>query len=202
MNKQVIISVGREFGSGGHIIAEELSKRFNLPLYDSNILEHIAEEKNFDHNLMRKHEEKARVRFFTKKVRGHSSSIRDHIANMQFKFLQKKGDAGESFVVVGRCSESMLDENKHLISIFVIGDIPCKIKRIKEVLNISSDKEADRLRIKKDLERKSYHNYYCKHKWGDSRNYHLCVNSSKLGIEKTIDMLEAYIKDRIEAFED
>ena len=202
MDKQLIISIGREFGSAGHIIAEELSKRFNLPLYDSNILEHIAEEKNFDHNLMRKYEEKPRIKFFTKKVKGHSNSIRDHIANMQFKFLQDKGDSGESFVVVGRCSECMLDENKHLVSIFILGDIPLKIQRIKEIYNISSDKEADRFRIRKDFERKSYHNYYCKHKWGDSRNYHLSVNSSKLGIEKTIDMLEAYIKERYEAFED
>lgn len=198
MNKQLIISIGREFGSGGHVIAEALAERFNMPLYDHNLLEHIAEEKNFDHESLRKYEEKPKVKLFNKKVKGHSTSFSDHIAQMQFEYLQKKADDGESFVVVGRCSESMLSHNENLITIFILGDIPCKINRIKEVYGIDSDEEANKLRVKKDLERKYFHNYHCKGKWGDSRNYHLCVNSSKLGIEKTVDMLERYIKDRIE----
>ena len=202
MAKQVIISIGREFGSAGHVIAEVLAKRFELPLYDHNLLEHLAEEKNFDHELLRKYEEKPKLKVFTRTVKGHSSSFSDQIARMQFKFLQDKADKGESFIVVGRCSETMLNENKNLISIFILGDISCKIKRIKEIYNIESDDEAERLRVRKDWERKTYHNYHCKKKWGDSRNYHFSINSSKLGVEKTIDLLEQYIKERIAGFED
>ena len=201
MNQQVIISIGREFGSGGRMIAEELSKRFGLPYFDHNLLEHLAEEKNFDHEILRKHDEKRRPHFFSRTVKGHSSSVRDHVANMQFKFLQAKADAGDSFIIVGRCAERKLAENKHLISIFVLGDTPCKIKRIKEVYHLASDEEADRMRIRKDADRKSYHNYHSRGKWGDSRNYHLSINSSKLGLEKTIDFLETYIKERISQFE-
>ena len=73
---------------------------------------------------------------------------------MQFEFLQKKGDAGESFVVVGRCSEAMLSHNPNLVSIFILGDIPCKIQRVKEVYGLKTDAEADKMRIKKDQERK------------------------------------------------
>lgn len=197
MEKQIIISIGREFGSGGHIIAEAIAKRFELPLYDHNLLEHIAEEKNFDHKTLRKYEEKPKVKLFNKKVKGHTTSFSDHIAEMQFEYLQKKADNGESFVVVGRCSEFMLSHNPNLITIFILGDIPCKINRIKEVYGIDDDEEANRLRIKKDWERKTYHNYHCKGKWGDSRNYHFSINSSKLGIEKTVDILEQYIKERI-----
>lgn len=198
MNKQVIITIGREFGSGGHVIAEELSKRFELPLYDNNILEHIAEEKNFDHEKMRKYEERPKSRLFSRRVKGHSSSFAEHIANMQFKFLQDKADSGESFIAVGRCAERKLAKNKNLIAIFVLGDIPCKVQRIKEVYKLGTDEEADRLRVRKDLERKYYHNNHSTGKWGDSRNYHLCINSSKLGIEGTIDFLESYIKERVE----
>ena len=201
MNQQVIIAIGREFGSGGHVIAEELSKRFHLPLYDQNLLEQVAEEKGVDHATLEKYDEKPILKFFTKTVKGYSSSLAEHVANMQYKFLQDKADAGDSFVIVGRCAERKLAENKHLISIFVLGDIPCKIKRVKEVYGLATDEEADRMRMRKDLERKMYHNNHSRGKWGDSRNYHLSVNSSKLGIEKTIDFLEVYIKERIKEFE-
>ncbi len=197
MSQQVIIAIGREFGSGGHVIAEALAKKFDLPLYDNNLLEHLALEKEFDHELLKKYDEKPKPKFFNRSVRGHSTSFAEHIARMQFKFLQEKGDAGESFVVVGRCAEFMLSHNPNLISIFILGDIPCKIKRVKEVYNIDSDDEANRLRIRKDLERKYYHNNHCKGKWGDSRNYHFSINNSKLGIEKTVEILETYIKERM-----
>ena len=197
MEKQLIISIGREFGSGGHIIAEALAKRFDIPLYDQNLLEHIAEEKNFNHEELRRFEEKPKIKFFHKRVKGHTTSFVEHILKMQFEFLQKKGDAGESFVVVGRCSEAMLSHNPNLVSIFILGDIPCKIQRVKEVYGLKTDAEADKMRIKKDQERKVYHNSHCKGKWGDSRNYHISINSSKLGIDGTVDLLEKYIRERI-----
>ena len=193
----MIISIGREFGSGGHIIAEALAKRFDIPLYDQNLLEHIAEEKNFNHEELRRFEEKPKIKFFHKRVKGHTTSFVEHILKMQFEFLQKKGDAGESFVVVGRCSEAMLSHNPNLVSIFILGDIPCKIQRVKEVYGLKTDAEADKMRIKKDQERKAYHNSHCKGKWGDSRNYHISINSSKLGIDGTVDLLEKYIRERI-----
>ena len=111
--------------------------------------------------------------------------------------MQKKGDAGESFVVVGRCSEAMLSHNPNLVSIFILGDNPCKIQRVKEVYGLKTDAEADKMRIKKDQERKAYHNSHCKGKWGDSRNYHISINSSKLGIDGTVDLLERYIRERL-----
>ena len=75
MNKQLIISIGREFGSGGHVIAEALAERFNMPLYDHNLLEHIAEEKNFDHESLRKYEEKPKVKLFNKLIHTLSYSF-------------------------------------------------------------------------------------------------------------------------------
>ena len=111
--------------------------------------------------------------------------------------MQKKGDAGESFVVVGRCSEAMLSHNPNLVSIFILGDIPCKIQRVKEVYGLKTDAEADKMRIKKDQERKSYHNSHCKGKWGDSRNYDVSINVSKLGIDETARVLAEYIDARM-----
>lgn len=196
MEKQLIISVGREFGSGGHKIAEELSSRFCIPLYDQNLLERIAAEKNVGHETLKKYDEKPKNKLLSRTVKGYSNSPQEHIANMQFEFLQKQAKKGESFVVVGRCSETKLKDFDGLVSLFILGDIEEKVKRVCRIYQLSEE-EARELMKREDWKRKSYHNYYCKGKWGDSRNYDLSVNSSKLGIGGTVNLLETYIKERM-----
>ena len=198
MGKQLIISVGREFGSGGHVIAEELARRFELPLYDNNLLEHIAEEKEISHESLKKYDERPKNRLFSRTVRGYSNSMQENLANMQFDYLKKKAAAGESFVIVGRCSETILKGFDGLVTIFVLGDPDVKAERIRKVYGVSEE-EARRMMKREDWNRKSYHNYYCKGKWGDSRNYDFSINSSRLGIEKTVDMLENCIRARMES---
>ena len=196
MSKQLIISLGREFGSGGHKIAEMLAERFNLPLYDSNLLEHIAEEKDIEGEHLKKYDEKPKSRLFSRTVRGYSNSMSDNLANMQFDFLKKKAASGESFVIVGRCSETILKEYEGLVSIFILGDRDAKAKHVQEKYGVSED-EAYAMMKQEDWKHKSYHNYYCKGKWGDSRNYDFSINSSKLGVERTTDIIEVYIKERM-----
>lgn len=198
MERPLIISVGRECGSGGREIANDLAKRFNLPLYDSNILEHVAEEKDIDSTELKKYDEKPKIRLFSRTVKGYTNSMHENIANLQFEFLQKKAEAGESFVIVGRCAETKLKGYEGLVSIFVLGDKETKLARIKRICNADDD-EARYIIERTDWQRKSYHNYYCKGKWGDSRNYDLSINSSKLGIVKTADILESYIRERMQS---
>ncbi|MBR6664187.1 MAG: cytidylate kinase-like family protein [Lachnospiraceae bacterium] len=195
MEKQLIISIGREFGSGGHVIAEALAKRFNIPLYDHNLLDHIAEEKNLNAEELKKFDEKPRNVLLSRTFKGHSSSPSDHIAMMQFDYLKKKAEKGESFVVVGRCAEMVLKEYEAMISLFVLGDKECKTKRVMEVYDISKE-EARKKMERHDVYRKQYHNSYCDSKWGDSRSYDLCINSSRLGIDGTVAMLADYIRAR------
>ncbi len=200
MNKQVIISIGREFGSGGHAIAESLSKRFRLPVYDHNILREIAGEKKLDHKELELYDEVPKSRLLSRTVRGYSNSPEENIANMQFEFLRKLSERGTSFIVVGRCAESVLKDFPGLISIFILADSEAKIERIRKIGGLSRA-SAQAAIYNHDRSRKTYHNYYCVGKWGDSRNYDICVNSTKLGIEGTADMLEAYIRRRMELAE-
>lgn len=193
---QVIISIGREFGSGGHEIAEKLSKRFGFSMYDVNLLREIAVEKNLDHTLLEKYDEVPKKRFISRNVRGYSNSPEENIANIQFEYLQKKAREGKSFVVVGRCSEAILKEFEGLITIFVLADRDKKIERVSGIRQISAA-EAESVMHRHDKKRKEYHNYYCTGKWGDSRNYDISINSSKLGIDKTTDYLENYIRERM-----
>ena len=196
MEKQLIISVGREYGSGGHAIAEELAKRFDLPLFDNNLLEKIAQEKEVSHEDLLRYDEKPKSFIFSRTVRGFSNSMEELTAKMQFDYLKKKAEAGESFVIVGRCAETSLKDCPALVSIFVLGDWKAKLKRIQEKFGVT-EAEAQRMMERNDWKRKSYHNNHCKGKWGDSRNYDLSVNSSRMGIDVTADFLELYVKLRL-----
>ncbi len=197
MSEQLIISIGREYGSGGHDIADELAKRFGLDVYDVNILREVAVEKNLDASLLEKYDEVPKRRFISRNVRGYSNSPEENIANIQFEFLQNKAKNGKSFVVVGRCSETILKDYKGLITIFVLADRDVKIERVSTIRKMSVA-EAEATMNRHDRKRKEYHNYYCTGKWGDSRNYDISINSSKLGIDATVDYLESYIRARIE----
>lgn len=193
--KQMIISIGREFGSAGHEIAEKLAERFSLPLYDYNLLREIAGEKKVNVANLEPYDEVPKKGFGSRTVRGYNNSPQENIAYMQFDFLKKKAKEGQSFVVVGRCAEEALKEYKGLITIFILGDMDTKIERIAKLHNLS-EKQAKEMIIQQDKKRKAYHNYFCEGKWGDSRNYEFSINSSKLGLEVTVEVLEDYIKRR------
>ena len=196
MDKQYIVVISREFGSGGHEIAEMLSKKLNVNLYDRKMLDEIAMEKNMHVDQLKKHEEKPRRKLLSRRVRGYSNSPEEIIAEMQFDYIRKKADSGESFVIVGRCADTVLRDRPGMISIFVTGDKECKIKRIMNVFGISRE-EAESKRKRHDRTRKQYHNIHSDFKWGDSRYYDVCINSSKLGEDITADLVETYIKERI-----
>lgn len=196
MEKQIIISIGREFGSKGHLIAEKIAKDFEIAFYDRNLLDAIAEEKDMNAEHLEKYDERPRNRILSRNVNGHSNSMEDHLVQMQFEFLQKKAESGESFVIVGRCARTALKDYDNVISIFVLGDKEDKMAHVMEKFNLS-EKEALMKMMRHDKTRKAYHNRYSEYKWGDSRGYDLCINSSKLGMEKTAQLIEEYVKERM-----
>ncbi|MDE5620218.1 MAG: cytidylate kinase-like family protein [Ruminococcus sp.] len=193
--EQLIISVGREFGSGGRVIAEALAERFGIPIYDRHLITEIADKTGLTPEQIEKYNENPKKRIISRRVRGYSNSIEDNIAEMQFDFLKEKSESGESFVVVGRCSETKLKSNPALVSLFILADMDAKVKRVMEIYELSKE-DAEDFIFKKDKKRKRYHNYHCSGHWGDSRLYDICINSSCLGIEKTVDYLESYIRAR------
>lgn len=198
MEKQLIISVGREFGSGGHEIAEKLAKHYGLQLLDHNLLDEIAAERqHMNVEEIRHLDEKHNTTFFSRTVRGFSSSPQENISLMQFDYLQKKAANGDSFVIVGRCSEDVLKDYESMVSVFILGDREVKIERIMKLYDLPKNL-AERLMNEKDMKRKRYHNGFCEGKWGDSRNYDISVNSSVLGIDKTVEILIDFIDEKID----
>lgn len=195
MDKQLIISLGREYGSGGRAIAEKLAEHYGIPLYDYNLVKEIAKEKNVIGVDYSKYDEVPKKHLISRNVKGHSNSPEEHIANMQFEFLKRKAQEGESFVVVGRCAEYVLKDCPALISIFILGDPEAKVKRIAERDGLTLE-DAEKKVLIQNRARKYYHNYYCEGKWGDSRNYDISVNSTRLGMDGTAQMLIRYIDER------
>ena len=195
-DKQIIISVGREYGSGGHAIAEILSKRFGLPFFDRNLLEEIALHKEVDVKNLEKYDETPKIPFLSRTVRGCNNSPEENIAMLQFDFLKKMAKEGKSFVIVGRCSENVLKDFSGLISFYILGDIDARIERVMHVYDVSREEAADRVRTH-DKSRKAYHDHFCEWKWGDSRNYDCSINSSRLGIDETADIMDDYIRRRM-----
>ncbi len=196
LNEQLIISLGREFGSGGHLVAEMLAKRYDLPLYDYNLLAEITAGKNIDVSNLKKYDELPRQRIFHRTVKGFHSSPSINIAQMQFDFIRKKAEEGESFVIVGRCAEEILRGHPALVSVFVLGEHSHKLERIKRLYNLNHE-DAEALMQTTNRKRKQYHNYFCTTQWGDSRNYELSINSSYIGYEETADIIADYIDHRI-----
>lgn len=194
MSEQLIISVGREFGSGGHEIAQKLANFYHLPLYDHNLLDEVAKRYALDGEDVKELDEKKKS-VFARSVRGMHSSAAQNLAELQFKFMREKADAGESFVIVGRCSDSILRGHEGLVSIFVLGDMDVKTKRIMTLYQ-KNEKDAIAFIQEKDRKRKMYHNSHCSIKWGDSRGYDLSINSSKMGIDETVKTLTQYIDAR------
>lgn len=196
MKKQVMISISREFGTGGHTIAKIIAEDLGINLYDRSMLDEIAKEKGIQVENLEKYDERPKVPVVSRSVRGYSNSPEDVLVALQSEYLQKRADEGESFVVVGRCAETALEGREGLITIFILGDKKDKIKHVQEKFGLS-EKEALRKMTRHDLARKSYHNRHSTWKWGDSRGYDICINDSRLGVEKTVELIERYVKERM-----
>ena len=197
MDKQVIISVGREYGSGGHYVAHKIANDLGIAYYDRSILDELAKEHNVSPEFLEKYDETKGNPLLSRRVKGLSNSIDEILVEMQFDLLRKKAASGESFGIVGRCAEELFRGEERLVSVFVVADMEDRVKNVAEQHKISPTEARAKI-YRHDQGRKKYHNRYSSVKWGDSRGYDVCINSSRLGIEGTAKALEAYIAARLE----
>ena len=161
MDKQLIISVGREYGSGGHEIAQKLEKNYLL----------------------------------ARTIKGYNNSPEQNVAKLQFNLLREWAKEGKSFVIVGRCSDQILKDNPNVITIFVNGTDLAKIERLMRIYD-RGEQDAEEKMKKVDKKRREYHNSNCKADWGKASSYDLCICSSHLGIDGTVEILKKYIEAR------
>lgn len=197
MNKQIIVAIGREHGSGGHYIADLIARELGVKLYDKVSIEKEITSGGYSEELVSEMDEKP-VNFFTSRRIGRfSNSLEVNVAEKTFAMLRSKAAEGESFVVIGRCGEQVLENNPNCISIFICDDPQFKLNRVMNKLGLNAEQAIEEIR-NVDRSRKNYHNYYCDTKWGDARGYDLTVKSNVLGCERTVEMLVGYIRSFME----
>lgn len=197
MKEQIIVAIGREHGSGGHYIAELVSKALGIKLYDKKTIEAAIVDQGYSQELISQKDERPVNFFASRRIGKFSNSIEVNVAERTFQMLRTKAAQGESFVVLGRCGEQVLKGNPNCISIFICGNPQFKLSRIMEKLGLDAEAAIEEIKTV-DRSRKNYHNYYCDTKWGDARGYDMTVKSDVLGCEKTAEMLTGYIRDFME----
>lgn len=191
MEKQLIVSISREFGSAGHEIAEKLASELGIDLCDRSLLDELAKEKNSSAEKLAEFDEKP-VSFLAKRIGDHTNSAENIVAQMQFDYIRKKADSGASFVVVGRCAETVLAGRENFFRFFILGDREEKLRHVELKYHLSEEESLEKM-LRHDKKRKQYHNQYSDFKWGDSRGYDMCINSSKLGVDGTVKMILSYL---------
>ena len=193
MDGRTVITIGREFGSGGHEIGMKLAERLGIKCYDKELLELAAKESGLCEELFASQDEKPTNSFLyslvmdTYSVSGYSAApfldmpLNHKVFLAQFETIKKIAEK-ESCVIVGRCADYALSDNPDCINIFIHADLDVRIKNVSRNLNITENKARDIIN-KTDKQRASYYNYYTSKKWGDSKSY------NKLGTDNCVEMI-------------
>ena len=199
-----VITIGRQYGSGGREIGKKLAEYFDIAYYDNELLSRAAKESGFCEEMLENHDERPTSSFLYNLVMdtysfGYNAShfvdmpISHKVFLTQFDTIKKIASEGPC-VIVGRCADYALNDMKNCVHIFIYGDEDTKVKRIMKKYDMDAAKAKDTC-IKKDRQRQSYYNYYSSKKWGRADSYDLCINSSVLGVEGTVKLLTQYIED-------
>ena len=186
-----IITISREFGSGGRTIGKEVANRLGIPCYDQELIDKIAEESGLSKEFIKEQGEYAvSGNFLNSVISGrdfYGHSYQDDIWIMQRKIILDLAQK-ESCVIIGRCADRILREHADLLTVFIHASMEKRIERITRVYGESSETPEKRLRDK-DKRRKAYYQLYTDAEWGNVRNYHIALDSGVLGIEKCADII-------------
>ena len=202
--KKFVVSIGREIGSGGKEIAEKVANRLGIKFYDKKLLEVAARESGLDTTIFENADERESNAFagnifsihgaITDLFMGSSCMDSDQLFAIQSEAIRNLAER-ENCVIVGRCAEYVLRDHPRMHSIFITADIADRVKRIMAHEGVSETK-AKEIAAKGDKMRKAYHDYYANSGWGVAETYDLCINSSRLGVEGSVEIIHRFIESR------
>lgn len=188
-----IITISREFGSGGRTIGKEVSAKLGIPCYDSELIEKIAEESGLAREYIAEQGEYAPHGYWLANAfaAGRSSvdglSTQDYLWSVQRKVILDLADKG-SCVIVGRCADYILGETHDCLKVFIHADLQRRAERIVKVYGEREESPEKRLQDK-DKRRKAYYRFYTDMDWGVAQNYHIALDSGALGIETCVELI-------------
>ena len=181
-----IITISREFGSGGRFIGEEVAKKLGIAYYDKNIISQIAEKSGLSPDYIQESAELSPKKgLFAYALAGRDitgRSVEDMVYETQRKVILELARK-EPCVIIGRNADYILKDRDDVLNVFIHGDMPEKIKRITGLYNVK-EKEAVKMMADTDKRRRTNYNFYTDQNWGKASNYTLCLNSSELGYDR------------------
>ena len=181
-----IITISREFGSGGRFIGEEVAKKLGIAYYDKNIISQIAEKSGLSSEYIQENAELSPKKglfayaFSGRDITG--KSVEDMVYEVQRNLILELAEK-EPCVIIGRNADYILKDRDDVLNVFIHGDMPEKIKRITGLYNVK-EKEAVKMMADTDKRRRTNYNFYTDQNWGKASNYTLCLNSSQLGYDR------------------
>ena len=187
--KHRVITISREFGSGGRTIGKKVAEAPGIPCYDSELLQKIALESGFNENYIKDAGEYAPSGFLSAAFshRGFGPTNADYLWEIQYKIITELAEQGPC-VIVGRCADYVLRDKADCLKVFIHADMKFRAERI--VKEYGEREESPEQRLKdKDKRRAAYHRFYTDMKWGHAQNYDVTLNSGTLGIDKCVEII-------------
>lgn len=197
-----IITISRQFGSGGREIGEALAESLGVKCYDKELISLAAKESGVDPEIFNNVDEKATnsllyslslgLYSFGSNFNADSLPVNDKLYLLQHKIIKKLASE-EPCVIVGRCADYVLKDNKNILRLFICADMDYRIERAVKFKGVKRDK-ATQVINKTDKSRANYYNFYSGMKWGEPANYDLCVNRTKLSTEQAVGVIKGYLE--------
>lgn len=196
--KHIVITIGREYGSGGRLIAKQLSEEMGITFYDKQLITEVAKKTGFSENFIRdtEHQRPTNSFLYDLYTSVATPSVPDQVFIAQAKVI-KAAAARESCVIVGRCADYILREEPHVLKVFVNAPLDQRVKRAREEYGVT-ESNLESYVIRQDKARASYYNYFATGRWGQSREYDLCINS-RIGINTAVKVIKAAAQAMLDA---
>jgi cytidylate kinase len=204
----LVITIGRQFGSGGRDVGEKIAKALGIPFYDKELVELAAQKSDLSKEALKEVDERATSSFLYSLAGGNFSMrginaplyyempINDKLFIAQAEVIKTIAKEG-SCVIVGRCADYVLEnEDVDLLNVFIYASVDFRAKRVMDALGLTQAKARDRV-IKTDKQRRTYYDYYTSMDWGVMSNYDLCVNTEKIGIDDAAELVIRYAREKI-----
>ena len=204
-NEKYVINIGRQLGSGGRLIGQQLSAELGIGFFDKELIQIASKESGLGKEFFERADEKSKFSLFGDFAGLFLSPLNEGYLNNYLRnesLFQIQSDVirqlaeQQSCIFVGRCADYILRHHPRCINIFVCANLDERLQRVKEQQQISSEKALEVIE-RTDKQRAGYYNYYSNKIWGMATSYHLCVNSSVLGIEESARYIRAFAVERL-----
>ena len=188
--KHIVITIGREYGSGGRLIAKKLSEDMGITFYDKQLISDVAKKTGFSEHFIRnaEHQRPTNSFLYDLYTSVQTPSVPDQVFIAQAKII-KEAAARESCVIVGRCADYILRDQPNCLKVFINAPLDQRIRRAREEYGVQ-EANLESFVMRQDKARASYYNYFATGRWGQSREVDLCINS-RIGIDAAVEVIRA-----------